>query len=121
MKCLDLKCFVPAKNHSHSKKFYKSLGFKENWSAGNLSEFAIGDFRFLLQDFYDEALAKNMMLHLLVDSAQEFYDDFADKVDFSQYPGASIEPPEMQPWGMRVAYMRDPSGVLWHIAETSAV
>ena len=23
----------------------------------------------------------------------------------------------MQPWGLRVAYLFDPAGVLWHIAE----
>jgi uncharacterized glyoxalase superfamily protein PhnB len=23
----------------------------------------------------------------------------------------------MQPWGLRVAYIVDPSGVLWHIAQ----
>jgi len=26
-------------------------------------------------------------------------------------------PPELQPWGLRVAYLVDPSGVLWHVAE----
>jgi uncharacterized glyoxalase superfamily protein PhnB len=25
--------------------------------------------------------------------------------------------PAMQPWGLRVAYVVDPSGVLWHVAE----
>jgi uncharacterized glyoxalase superfamily protein PhnB len=25
--------------------------------------------------------------------------------------------PALQPWGLRVAYVFDPSGVLWHIAE----
>jgi len=27
--------------------------------------------------------------------------------------------PAMQPWGLRIAYMVDPSGVLWHVAERS--
>jgi uncharacterized glyoxalase superfamily protein PhnB len=27
------------------------------------------------------------------------------------------KPPEMQPWGLRVAYMYDPAAVLWHFAE----
>ncbi len=25
--------------------------------------------------------------------------------------------PEMQPWGLRVAYVVDPSGPLWHFAQ----
>jgi uncharacterized glyoxalase superfamily protein PhnB len=27
------------------------------------------------------------------------------------------KPPALQPWGLTVAYVVDPSGVLWHIAE----
>ncbi|MBA4388639.1 MAG: hypothetical protein C0404_11710 [Verrucomicrobia bacterium] len=27
------------------------------------------------------------------------------------------KPPEDQPWGLRVAYVIDPSGVLWHVAQ----
>ena len=37
-----------------------------------------------------------------------------------QYEGAKCEPPEPQPYGALVAYLWDPSGVLWHIAEMSA-
>jgi len=25
--------------------------------------------------------------------------------------------PALQPWGLRVAYVFDPSGVLWHVAQ----
>jgi hypothetical protein len=36
-------------------------------------------------------------------------------------PGAFDVPPprapETQPWGLRLAYVVDPSGVLWHIAQ----
>jgi uncharacterized glyoxalase superfamily protein PhnB len=27
------------------------------------------------------------------------------------------KPPAVQPWGLRVLYLTDPSGVLWHIAQ----
>ena len=30
------------------------------------------------------------------------------------------KPPETQPWGLRVAYVVDPAGVLWHIAQRRA-
>ena len=32
----------------------------------------------------------------------------------------NVQPPRapaMQPWGLRIAYVFDPSGVLWHIGE----
>ncbi|MCA8969139.1 MAG: hypothetical protein KDC95_05125 [Planctomycetes bacterium] len=25
--------------------------------------------------------------------------------------------PALQPWGLRIAYVVDPTGVLWHVAE----
>ena len=28
-----------------------------------------------------------------------------------------LQPPAMQPWGLRVLYLSDPTGVLWHIAD----
>ena len=27
------------------------------------------------------------------------------------------KPPAMQPWGLRIAYVVDPAGVLWHVAQ----
>lgn len=27
------------------------------------------------------------------------------------------KPPKVQPWGLRIAYVIDPSGVLWHVAQ----
>jgi len=30
------------------------------------------------------------------------------------------KPPVLQPWGLRVAYLVDPSGVLWHVAQRRA-
>ncbi len=119
MQCIDLKCFVPAKDYAQSIRFYKELGFKENWSAGYVTEFQVGSFRFLLQDFYNEEHTKNFILHLLVDSAQSWYDEISSSIDFNQYAGAGIESPKKQPWGIVTAYLKDPSGVLWHIAEQS--
>lgn len=29
----------------------------------------------------------------------------------------ATKPPVVQPWGLRVAFVVDPSGVLWHIAQ----
>ena len=35
----------------------------------------------------------------------------------ARYPGIMNKAPAMQPWGLRVLYLSDPSGVLWHFAE----
>jgi uncharacterized glyoxalase superfamily protein PhnB len=34
-----------------------------------------------------------------------------------RYPGMMIKPPMMQPWGIRVGYLSDPAGVLWHVVQ----
>ena len=31
------------------------------------------------------------------------------------------KPPAMQPWGLRIAYIVDPSGVLWHVAQRDRI
>ena len=49
---IDLKTFVPSKDHTLSSEFYKDLGFTLNWDAGRLKELQIGSFRFLLQGYY---------------------------------------------------------------------
>ena len=35
----------------------------------------------------------------------------------AKYPGAWTKAPSLQPWGLRVLYLADRSGVLWHIAD----
>lgn len=34
--------------------------------------------------------------------------------------GSAPKPPELQPWGLRVSYVVDPSGILWHVAQRRA-
>jgi uncharacterized glyoxalase superfamily protein PhnB len=33
------------------------------------------------------------------------------------FPVQPPKPPVVQPWGLRVAFVFDPAGVLWHIVE----
>ena len=38
----------------------------------------------------------------------------------AKYELYMAKPPTMQPWGLRVLYLSDPTGVLWHIADRPA-
>ena len=114
---IDLKTFVPAKDSSISRQFYSDLGFKQNWANDQIAEFQIGDFRFLLQNFYVKEYASNFMMQLLVEDADRWWKHINDINLPEQYPGIIAKPPTMQPWGLRVLYLSDPSGVLWHIAD----
>ncbi|MFM7432018.1 MAG: glyoxalase, partial [Gammaproteobacteria bacterium] len=62
MKILDLKAFLPSKDFSVSRHFYRELGFAENFANADVAEFEIGGFRFLLQDRYVAEWAGNFMM-----------------------------------------------------------
>jgi uncharacterized glyoxalase superfamily protein PhnB len=114
---LDLKTFVPAKDHDLAKQFYTDLGCKLNWGNDQMAEFQIGAFRFLLQKFYVQELAENFMMHLMVENADTWWKHIERIGLAKKYPGIVAKPPAMQPWGLRVLYLSDPTGVLWHIAD----
>jgi len=114
----DMKAFVPAKDMSVSKAFYTDLGFAINFSNDQIAELQIGSFRFLLQKFYVPQHAGNFMMSLAVDDVDAWWEYIQQKELPKKYPGIMCKPPEMQPWGLRLLYLSDPSGVLWHIAES---
>jgi catechol 2,3-dioxygenase-like lactoylglutathione lyase family enzyme len=114
---VDLKTFVPAKDPELSKRFYTDLGFTVNWSNEQIAELQIGTFRFLLQTFYVAQHAENFMMSLNVEDADAWWEHIQGKAFTKKYPGIMCKAPEMQPWGMRVLYLSDPTGVLWHITD----
>jgi uncharacterized glyoxalase superfamily protein PhnB len=114
---MDLKAFVPAKDMAVSKQFYTDLGFKENWANDEIAEFQIGSFRFLLQHFYVQSHAENFMMQLMVEDADLWWEHIEYIGLKKKYFGIIASPPKLQPWGLRVLYLSDPSGILWHIAD----
>ena len=113
----DLKAFVPAKDPELSRKFYVDLGFTVNWSNPEISELQIGSFRFLLQKFYVAEHAGNFMMSLYVEDADSWWEHI-QRIDLAKkYPGIMCKAPAVQPWGIRVLYLSDPTGVLWHITD----
>ncbi len=115
---VDIKAFVPAKDHALSKAFYMDLGFSINWSNDEIAELQIGSFRFLLQKFYVEQHAGNFMMGMQVEDADAWWEHIERKELAKKYPGIMCRPPAMQPWGLRVLYLSDPTGVLWHISDS---
>ena len=114
---LDMKPFVPAEDFELSKTFYTDLGFTVNWGNNEIAELQIGSFRFLLQKFYVAEHAGNFMMSLQVEDADAWWEHLQRREISTKYPGIMCRPPAMQPWGIRVLYLSDPSGVLWHITD----
>ncbi len=117
---LDLKPFVPAKDYELSRRFYHDLGFEEKWGNKEICEMELGGYRFLLQNFYVRELAENFMMSLLVADADQWWEHITRLRLPERYNLYLAKPPELQPWGLRVLYLTDPTGVLWHIADDPA-
>ncbi|QVL32092.1 VOC family protein [Telmatocola sphagniphila] len=114
---LDLKAFVPSKDYELSIQFYKDLGFKLNWQGDGVAEFQVGAYRFLLQKFHVEQHSANFMMHLMVENTESWWAHIT-AIDLpGKYPGITAKAPAMQPWGLRVLFLSDPTGVLWHFAD----
>lgn len=108
--------FVPAKDFATSKAFYEALGFTKLLDS-DVAIFGIGATSFILQQFYVEQHAGNFMMQLMVDDLDQWWSHI-DSLDLAGRFGVRAPTaPEVQPWGIRISYVVDPSGVLWHVAE----
>ncbi len=109
--------FVPAKDLEVSKRFYRALGFaiEREFSDGSGAILSIGTSSFILQRFYVEEHAGNFMMQLLVPDLDAWWRRIQDAKLEETFGVPAPRPPKMQPWGIVVAYVVDPSGVLWHV------
>jgi hypothetical protein len=63
---IELKTFIPAKDYNLSKAFYSLMGFTKKSDEAGVAYFNLGSCSFLLQDYYQQQLCENLMMHLLV-------------------------------------------------------
>lgn len=114
-----LRPFVPAKDFEASLRFYVDLGFTPTRISDSLASLQLGPFGFLLQKFDVQGFAGNFMMHLLVNDVAGWWKHIASLDLAGNYGVRAPRAPALQPWGLTVAYVIDPSGVLWHIAQNS--
>jgi len=108
--------FVPTKDFDLSKRFYEAMGFEKVFD-GEVAIFNAGSGGFILQRHFQQEWAENFMLQLMVDDLDAWWQHI-DSLNLPAHFGVpSPKAPAMQPWGLRVAYVVDPCGVLWHIAQ----
>lgn len=112
-----LRPFIPAKDFEVSKRFYLDLGFTLSHDGQGVAEFEIGQYSFLLQNYYEETWAKNCMMHLVVNDLDCWWKHIESLKLTQKYEIEVPAAPKLQAWGLSVAYLHDPSGVLWHIVE----
>ena len=108
--------FIPAKDFNLSKKFYEAIGF-EKLLDGEVVIFGAGSGGFILQNYYQKEWAENFMMQLMVDDLDAWWEHISALDLPGKFGVPQPKAPAVQPWGLRIAYVVDPSGVLWHIAQ----
>jgi catechol 2,3-dioxygenase-like lactoylglutathione lyase family enzyme len=111
-----LRPFIATKDFVLSKRFYEALGFEQVLD-GEVAIFNVGSGGFILQRYFQEEWAHNTMLQLLVDDLDAWW-AWITSLELEQRFGVPTpKAPAVQPWGLRVAYLIDPAGVLWHVCQ----
>ena len=108
--------FMPAQDFDRSKRFYESLGF-EKVLDGEVAIFKVGSGGFVLQRHYQKDWAENFMMQLMVDDLDAWWAHINTLDLMGRFGVPPPRAPAMQPWGLRIAYLTDPCGVLWHVAQ----
>jgi hypothetical protein len=115
----SLRVFLPAKDFVASKRFYLEMGFSATFETEHAAVMALGHHAFILQNFYVEAWAENCMMQLVVDDLDGWWNWLDRDGLASRYRVRTPVPPCLQPWGLKVAFLFDPSSVLWHVTQAS--
>jgi hypothetical protein len=113
---LDLKAIVPARDFDLSKRFYRAVGFQEDWTNGEIALFKNGATSFLLRVEDDPGWATSLQLQIVVDSADDWYEYIRPALERF---GLVADPPVNRPWGARDFVLTDPCGVRWRFTEES--
>ncbi|MBW8756894.1 MAG: hypothetical protein JF586_04710 [Burkholderiales bacterium] len=114
----NLRPFVPAKDFELSKRFYAALGWDARDVGPRLALVTLGEGQcFYIQDYFLKDVAENTMLHVTVDSAQDWHAHVAQVLDAGRFATARVQAPARQPYGATVVFVHDPSGVLLHLCQ----
>src|SRR5687767_14629190 len=108
--------FMPAKDFDLSKRFYEALGFEKVLDS-EVAIFNAGSGGFILQRAFQKEWAENFMMSLMVDDLDRWWAHIQSLELPKNFGVPEPKAPALQPWGLRVVYVVDPSGVLWHIAQ----
>ena len=111
-----MRPFIPGRDFNLSKRFYEALGF-EKVVDGEVAIFNAGSGGFILQRHFQEDWAANFMMSLMVDDLDAWWQHLESLELEKRFGVPAPKPPQLQPWGLRIAYVVNPSGVLWHVAQ----
>lgn len=102
-----------------SLRFYEAIGFHAYRLGEMLAEMSLGAHAFLLQGCCVKEWAGNMVMHVLVNDVQAWWQHVHSLDLAGQFGISPPSAPRVEPWGLTVGYVTDPAGVLWHFAEAT--
>lgn len=108
--------FLPTQDFDLSRRFYEALGFEKVLDS-EVAIFNAGSGGFVLQRHFQKDWAENSVMQLMVDDLDRWWSHIGALDLPGQFGVKPPRSPAMQPWGLRIAYLFDPSGVLWHVAQ----
>lgn len=112
-----LRPFVPASDLGVSLRFFGDLGFTTTRIDDGLALVQLGPFSFLLQQYEAKGFAANFMMQVVVDDLDGWWERIEALDLAGRYAVKPPTAPARQPWGLTVAYVVDPGGVLWHFVQ----
>ncbi len=113
----EIRPFVPARDFAASKRFYLDLGFELRHDGADVALFAMDGVTFFLQNFHASGLAENFMVQLVVVDVDAWWAKIETLELAGRYAVRPPQAPKAMPWGARVLFLFDPSGVLWHVSQ----
>lgn len=116
---IELKAFVPARGFGRSKQFYQDVGFTLASDADGVAYFHHENTGFLLQTSTGRSTPK--ISRCICWSKTLMHGGRKSKKENLGKYGVKTLPPEQRPWRMRDFVLVDPSGILWRIAENTAI
>jgi hypothetical protein len=111
--------FVPCDDFELCRSFYQELGFEKGRDDGRIAIFRCGPAAFILQNYRWPSARENYMLQLAVDAVDACWERI-EAANLALRYGVRVKAPKDEPWGARVLYLDDPTGVLWHISQKLA-
>jgi hypothetical protein len=117
MDVVALRPFVPTADLETSLRFFGALGFTASRINDGLGVVELGPFSFLLQKYEAKGFAANYMMQVMVNDLDGWWKRIAALDLAATYAVKPPTAPARQPWGLTVAYVVDPAGVLWHFVQ----
>jgi catechol 2,3-dioxygenase-like lactoylglutathione lyase family enzyme len=112
-----MRSFIAAQDLDRSKRFYVALGFEQVLDA-EVAIFNVASGGLILtRNTGHHAPNSNLMMQVMVDDLDAWWAHIESLDLAKEFAVPPPRPPALQPWGLRIAYVVDPSGVLWHFAQ----